>query len=130
MGTAKLMPWAIANTAVLMPTTRPRESTSGPPELPGLSATSVWMMPSMSRPAVLPRTRSPGGAAPARRHGRLELERIANGDDELAHPQPCRLPQAHRGQRRRVDLDERQIGARVLADERRLEPATLRERDL
>ena len=28
----------------------PRESTSGPPELPGLSAASVWMMSSMSRP--------------------------------------------------------------------------------
>src|SRR5207237_850221 len=53
MGTAKLMPCAIAKTAELMPTTRPRESTSGPPELPGLSATSVWMMLSMSRPVVL-----------------------------------------------------------------------------
>jgi hypothetical protein len=28
---------------VLMPTTRPRESASAPPELPGLSAASVWM---------------------------------------------------------------------------------------
>jgi len=37
-------------TAVLMPTTRPRLSTRGPPELPGLSAASVWMMSSMRRP--------------------------------------------------------------------------------
>src|SRR5262245_3353871 len=29
IGTAKLMPWAIAKTAELIPTTRPRESTSG-----------------------------------------------------------------------------------------------------
>ena len=36
-------------TAVLMPTTRPRESASAPPELPGLSAASVWMTFSTSR---------------------------------------------------------------------------------
>ena len=29
--------------AVLMPTTFPSRSTSGPPELPGLIAASVWM---------------------------------------------------------------------------------------
>ena len=32
-----------------MPTTRPRESASAPPELPGLSAASVWMTFSTSR---------------------------------------------------------------------------------
>ena len=36
-------------TAVLMPTTRPRPSTSAPPELPGLSAASVWMTSSTIR---------------------------------------------------------------------------------
>src|SRR5579862_2449982 len=35
--------------AVLMPTTRPRESASAPPELPGLRAASVWMTFSTSR---------------------------------------------------------------------------------
>jgi len=30
--------------------TSPRDVTSGPPELPGLSAASVWMMSSISRP--------------------------------------------------------------------------------
>ena len=30
---------------VLMPTSSPRASTSGPPELPGLMAASVWMNP-------------------------------------------------------------------------------------
>ena len=74
--------------------------------------------------------RSSGGADHAGRHGRLELERIADGDDELAHPQPGRLPQAHCRQRRRVDLDERQIRARILAHERRGEPASIGERDL
>ena len=65
MGTAKLMPCAIAKTAELMPTTRPRESTSGPPELPGLSATSVWMMLSMSRPVVLRSERPSALTTPA-----------------------------------------------------------------
>ena len=36
--------------AVLMPITSPRASTSGPPELPGFSSTSVWMMFSISLP--------------------------------------------------------------------------------
>ena len=36
--------------AVLMPITSPREDTSGPPELPGLSAASVWITSSISRP--------------------------------------------------------------------------------
>ena len=33
---------ALAMMAVLIPTTRADVSTKGPPELPGLSATSVW----------------------------------------------------------------------------------------
>ena len=48
-GTARPSP--IPATAVLMPTTRPRPSTSAPPELPGLSAASVWMTSSMMRVA-------------------------------------------------------------------------------
>ena len=35
-----------------MPMTLPRESTSGPPELPGLMAASVWM--NVSPPSVRP----------------------------------------------------------------------------
>ena len=42
-------------TAVLMPTTRPRESARAPPELPGLSAASVWITSSMSRAVLRPR---------------------------------------------------------------------------
>ena len=34
----------------LMPMTRPAASRSGPPELPGLIAASVWMTPSISKP--------------------------------------------------------------------------------
>ena len=50
LGIAKHSPWAGRMMAVLTPMTRPCESTSGPPELPGFKAASVWMMSSMSRP--------------------------------------------------------------------------------
>ena len=44
--------------AVLMPTTRPRLSASGPPELPGLSGAVCCTTPSISRPS-LPRSDRP-----------------------------------------------------------------------
>ena len=49
--TAKQMPCAPAMTAVLTPMTSPAEETSGPPELPGLSAASVCTTSSIIRPA-------------------------------------------------------------------------------
>src|SRR5439155_1625995 len=50
-GIAKQIPCAVGMIAVLMPTTLACVSTSGPPEFPGLSAASVWMTFSMSRPS-------------------------------------------------------------------------------
>ena len=50
LATAKHSPCAGRIMAVLTPMTSPRDVTSGPPELPGLSAASVWMMSSISRP--------------------------------------------------------------------------------
>jgi len=50
-GMAKQIPWAGWMTAVLIPTTCPRLSTSGPPLLPGLRAASVWMTLSTIRDA-------------------------------------------------------------------------------
>ena len=44
------MPRPTPATAVLMPTTRALASASAPPELPGLSAASVWMTSSITRP--------------------------------------------------------------------------------
>ena len=43
IGIAKPMPLESAAMAVLMPTTLPPASSSGPPELPGLIAASVWI---------------------------------------------------------------------------------------
>jgi hypothetical protein len=51
--------------AVLMPTTSPAEDTSGPPELPGLSAASVWMTSSTSRPDAARSDRPSADTTPA-----------------------------------------------------------------
>ena len=50
IGIAKQRPWAGRITAVLTPITSPAEVASGPPEFPGLSAASVWMMLSIRWP--------------------------------------------------------------------------------
>src|SRR5438105_4324050 len=50
LATAKQMPCAPEMIAVLMPITSDDDDTSGPPELPGLSAASVWITSSMVRP--------------------------------------------------------------------------------
>ncbi len=50
---------------VLIPTTRARLSTSGPPELPGLSATSVCRMGSMRRPSCARMLRASALTTPA-----------------------------------------------------------------
>jgi hypothetical protein len=41
-----------ATMAVLIPTRSPRELSSGPPELPGLIAASVWIIGTSMRPIV------------------------------------------------------------------------------
>jgi len=63
----------------------PRESTKGPPELPGLSAASVWMTSSISRPVS--HAGSVQGTDDAGRDRVLEAERIARWQWQLADPQ-------------------------------------------
>src|SRR6185312_8914497 len=50
LATAKQIPCAPLMMAVLMPITSAFDDTSGPPELPGLSAASVWITSSIVRP--------------------------------------------------------------------------------
>ena len=62
IGTAKLIPadWPTWLTiAVFMPITSPLEFSKGPPELPGLTAASLWMIPLIVRPflALIERSR-------------------------------------------------------------------------
>src|SRR3974377_998993 len=100
LATPKQIPCAPAITAVLMPTTSPRVDTSGPPELPGLSAASVCTTSSISRPLEARRERRRGGAREPREHprrdGELESQRIADGDDDLAAAQWLGVAE-HRG---------------------------------
>ena len=65
LATAKQMPCAPMMTAVLMPITSPREDTSGPPELPGLSAASVWITSSIRRPDFARKERPSAEMTPA-----------------------------------------------------------------
>ena len=62
---AKQIPCAGRMTAVFTPMTSPREFTSGPPELPGFNAVSVWMMFSMSRPESARKERPSALTTPA-----------------------------------------------------------------
>ena len=52
IATAKQIACAPRMIAVLTPITSPRELSSGPPELPGLSAASVWITSGISRPVL------------------------------------------------------------------------------
>ena len=65
MAMAKQSPCAGRITAVLTPMTSPRELTSGPPELPGFNAASVWMILSMSRPELARNERPSALTTPA-----------------------------------------------------------------
>jgi hypothetical protein len=67
---------------VLTPTTRPLESSSGPPELPGLTAASVWITLEISRPALVGRQME--GADHPRRQRLVKTERITDRISELA----------------------------------------------
>ena len=128
IGTASPSP--IPATAVLMPTTRPRPSTSAPPELPGLSAASVWMTSSMMRVAPP----GAGGQRAAERgdhaggdRARVAV-RVADRHDELADAQRARVAQLRRLQPRRLGAQDGEVRQRVGADDPRLEVAAVDER--
>ena len=79
--------WASATMAVLTATTWPAALTSGPPELPGLMAASVWIRPSSDTPSVC-RSRSLADTMPRVTVAlAAEVEGVADGDHLVAHPQ-------------------------------------------
>ena len=88
--------WASWMMAVLMPTTSPWALTSGPPELPGLMAASVWMRWSSSMsPALIAAVL--GGDDPAGDAGvAAEVEGVADGHDVVAHQQVVGRARARR----------------------------------
>ena len=112
--------------AVLMPTTSPAAVTSGPPEFPGLSAASVWMTLSISRPGAraqraAERADDPGGDRA------LKAERVADRDHQLADPQLARIAEPGEGGRLAVEAQHGKIGVGVVADQMRRERCAHRE---
>ncbi len=125
LATAKLIPCAPAITAVLMPITSPRDDTNGPPELPGLSAASVWITSSIIRPVRARSERPSAEMTPA-----VTVHSKPSGLPMAATSWPrrsrfgiaeCSCGQVARG----VGADEREVGVGVLADELRVGGASL-----
>ena len=130
MGMAKPMP-ALCPTLeaimVLMPITSPCQLRSGPPELPGLMAASVWMASSMT---------SPSGSCTWRMEltmplgeGAGESEGIADRVNFLADLQIGRIAESHRLQVGSFDLDDGQVMRLVGADDGGLIFLAVVERD-
>ena len=96
---------------------RPR-STSGPPELPGFRAASVWMRLSIRRPGLRAQ-RAPQGAHHAGRDRRLKAEGAADGHDELADLQGARVAQPGGHEVGGVDAHDGHVGPGVVAHDLR-----------
>ena len=112
--------------AVLMPITSPREETSGPPELPGLSAASVWITSSISRPERARSERPSAETTPA-----VTVDSKPSGLPIATTSWPRRsrleLPSVRRRQGDRcVDPQQREVGVRIVADHARGEAAAFR----
>ena len=123
------MPLLSAAMAVLMPTTLPSASSSGPPELPGLIAASVWMrLLRFSLPsAVIERPLA--DTMPLVTELEYVPERAADGDDELADLERARVAERRRRQAVALDLDDREVGQGVDAVDRAIEDAAVVELD-
>ncbi len=118
------MPCAPMMMAVLMPITSPCEATSGPPELPGLSAASVWI-------DVLDQAAGSGAQRTAERaRSRRRSRSIQSRADCRSRPRAGRaaapwnrraLPTADCV--RRIRTQQREVGVGVFAEQARLDHA-------
>ena len=115
IGMAKQIPCAEWMIAVLMPITRPRLSSSGPPLLPGFRAASVWITLSTRWPVMLRKVR-PSALIDAGRHRRIEAERTADRHHELADAQARRFAELRMRQSRGIGLHDRDVGPGVGPD--------------
>ena len=121
------MPWPPRITAVLTPTTCEVLVTSGPPELPGLSAASVWIRFS-SRRTVRARSERPSAlTTPA-----VTVCWKPNGLPIAITSWPGRkrgrIAERRRDQIRRGDAQHGEIRVRIVTDEVRHEIPTVRQR--
>ena len=110
----------------LMPMTSPAESSSGPPELPGLSAASVWITPLMVAPSGALICRFSGGDdaggqrpvqpewVPDRVCRVADLRLAGVGEDERVQFEPARIDLQH-GEVGRARRCRRRVALRVVA---------------
>src|SRR6059058_1774265 len=105
-----------------MPMTWPDMFASGPPELPGLIAASVWTASiTVSWPPLPPPART--GRCSELTMPEVTVPASSNGEPMATTDWPTRRssePDLHRGQPvDAVDLDDRDVGRRVAADDLR-----------
>src|SRR6185437_11749199 len=122
LATAKQMPCAPMMTAVLMPITSPREDTSGPPELPGFKAASVWITSSINRPLRARKERPSAEMTPA-----VTVDSKPSGLPIATTSWPrlsaLESPKRACARSRAEPAQQRQIGIGVLAEAPRLHDA-------
>ena len=101
-----------------MPITLPAASISGPPELPGLIAASVWITLEIEKPLGAWIWRWRAETMPAG-HGAVEAERVADRDHRIADLDLRGVAERKRVQLvcRHVDLEHGDVGRRVGADD-------------
>ena len=122
--------------AVLTPSTRPAVSSSGPPELPGLSG-AVCLDHAVDQAIAAAAQAATERRDNAGRHRRFEAERVADRDGELADARrdrafdrKVRHVAAGRRERARVDFDQREVGRRIVAHHARIDDLARRRAHL
>ena len=111
--------------AVLTPTTRPRESNSGPPELPGFSGAVCWMMFSISRPPS-PRIARPRALTTPVETVDWKPKGLPMAITNWPDLQAFRVAQFGQRQVAGGQADQGQVGGRVVADQVRVEGVAFR----
>jgi hypothetical protein len=115
--------------AVMMPIIRPALSTRAPPLLPGLSAASVCMTSSISRPETPRSVRRNALITPAVT-GCLKHERLADGNNQLAYPKPLRVAERRSRQAAARQAQKREVGIRILSHEPGLDAGAVGENSI
>src|SRR5215471_5856365 len=121
-------PCAMGIIAVVMPTTRPLLSTSGPPEFPGLMEVSVWMSPVIF---CLPGPGSVRSSATfdSGRDRPVQAVGVAHGDDQLPDAQRSAAQFCH-GQVIGANAQQSDVDVWITANHTGVKRASIRQRHL
>ena len=94
---------------------------AAPPELPGLSAASVWITSSIEAAGAAAQRAAEGGDD-AGGHGRLEAERVADRDGDLARAQVRAVAERAAARPAASARSDGEVGVGVAAEHARLAP--------